>query len=74
MSLSGIGGHIYRGASLLTDAGVSDFMSFIESKKVRLVNVCAILAGGCTFPYLFHFANHNALLAWATGLWEDRPT
>ena len=62
MSLSGIAWRLYRGASLLTDAGVSPSMSFIASKKLRLINICAILAGGSTFPYWFHFVNYNALL------------
>ena len=38
MSLSGIAWRLYRGASLLTDEGVSPSMSFIASKKLRLIN------------------------------------
>ncbi|MEQ9441252.1 MAG: ATP-binding protein [Cyclobacteriaceae bacterium] len=68
MSSSEMGQHIIRHAVSFIDAGVKPTMSFVESKKVRLINICAILAGGCTFPYLFHFADYNALLAVATSL------
>ncbi len=57
-----------RKAASLIDAGVRPTMPFVVSKKVRLINICAILASGCSFPYLFHFLGSHTLLALATGI------
>lgn len=66
--MSGIGRLLVRKAESVVDAGVNPSMSFLASKKVRLTNICAVLASGCSLPYLFHFLDYSVFLAGATGL------
>lgn len=39
-------------------------MSFALSRRIRLVNVFALLASGTTVPYIFTFFGHNVFLGW----------
>ena len=66
--MSGIGYTLLRVASAVIDAGVQPNFGFATAKKIRLTNICAILAGGAAFPYLFHFLSYSTLLAVATGI------